>query len=157
MKGKQECVEIEPGQGPEKGKVQRFPGSTRNYAASGQPIGLLMLILSGLLLFDSLATASPSSLRITLGTFFPYYSPGFVQIAPGTSISWKNPTSGLHSITHDGCKNEGPCVFDSGPLGPNGTFTVNHLPPGHYSYHCSFHPIMRGNLVVTESDFKNET
>lgn len=102
-------------------------------------------------------SVNPSSLRITLGTFSPYYSPKFVHIRTGTPISWENPTADLHSITHDGCKNGERCAFDSGPLGPNGTFTVRHLPPGHYSYHCSFHPIMQGTLVVTESDTSSET
>ena len=157
MNGNQKILEIEPGQALEKGKVQRLPGSTRYYAAAGLSITFLMLILSGLLLVVSLATAGPSSLRITVGTFFPYYSPAFVHIEQGTSVSWENPTADLHSITHDGCKRSERCAFDSGPLGPNGTFTVRHLPPGSYPYHCSFHPIMQGNLVVKESDFPNET
>ncbi|MBA3614051.1 MAG: hypothetical protein H0W49_14315 [Nitrospirales bacterium] len=102
-------------------------------------------------------SAAPSSFRITLGTFSPYYSPKFVPIGTGTPISWDNPTADLHSITHDGCETGARCAFDSGPLGPNGTFTLRQLPAGHYSYHCSFHPIMQGNLVVIESDTSSET
>ena len=118
--------------------------------------GILGLLLSSLLVIGSLAMAAPSTLRITIGTFAPYYSPTFVHIDTGTPISWDNPTGALHSITHDECKNGARCAFDSGPLGPNGTFTVHQLPPGSYPYHCSFHPIMRGVLVVQESDTSNE-
>lgn len=113
-------------------------------------------MLGSLLVIGSLAMAAPSTLRITIGTFAPYYSPTFVHIDTGTPISWDNPTGALHSITHDECKNGARCAFDSGPLGPNGTFTVHQLPPGSYPYHCSFHPIMRGVLVVQESDNSNE-
>lgn len=121
--------------------------------------GLILLVVIVFLMapLASLALSAGPSFRIIIGTFFPYYSPEFVQIGTGTSVSWENPTSDLHSITHDGCKGGDRCAFDSGPLGPNGKFTVRHLPPGHYPYHCSFHPIMRGSLVVTESGASSET
>ena len=119
--------------------------------------GGLVLLMVGMFLMGSFAVAAPSALRIVIGTFAPYYSPTLVHIGTGTPISWDNPTADLHSITHDGCKTGERCAFDSGPLGPNGTFTVPHLPPGSYSYHCSFHPIMRGVLVVVESGSSSET
>jgi plastocyanin len=119
--------------------------------------GGFFLLMVGMFLMGSFSVAAPSGLRITIGTFAPYYSPTFVHIGTGTPISWDNPTADLHSITHDGCKTSERCAFDSGPLGPNGTFSVPHLPPGSYSYHCSFHPIMRGVLIVVESGSSNET
>jgi plastocyanin len=114
-------------------------------------------LMAGIFLMASFAIAAPSPLRITIATFAPYYSPKIVHIGTGTPISWENPTADLHSITHDGCKSGKGCAFDSGAIGPNRTFTVQHLPPGYYSYHCSFHPIMRGTLVVLESDSPSET
>jgi plastocyanin len=118
--------------------------------------GGLVLLMVGIVSMVSFASAASSTLRITIGTFAPYYSPKIVQIGTGTPISWENPTATLHSITHDGCKSGERCAFDSGAIGPNRTFTVHHLPPGYYSYHCSFHPIMRGALVVFESDSPSE-
>lgn len=132
-------------------------GPQKHFATGLWHLGLWGLLLGSLLTVASISIAGPSSLRITIGTFYPYYSPEFVRIAPGTSISWNNPTSGLHSITHDGCKNDAPCAFDSGPIGPNGTFTVQDLVPGNYPYHCTFHPIMRGNLIITDSSYSSET
>lgn len=117
---------------------------------------VLGLFLGSLLVIGSLAMAAPSTTRITIGTFAPYYSPTLVHIGTDTPISWDNSTGALHSITHDGCKNGTQCAFDSGPLGPNGTFTVHELPPGSYPYHCSFHPIMRGALIVVKSGILNE-
>ena len=119
--------------------------------------GGVVLLMVAIFLMSSFAVAAPSALHITIGTFAPYYSPTLVHIGTGTPISWNNPTTNLHSITHDGCKTGDRCAFDSGPLGPNGTFTVPHLPPGSYPYHCSFHPIMRGVLVVVKSGSSSET
>jgi len=119
--------------------------------------GGFVLLMVGMFLMASISVSAPSTLRITIGTFAPYYSPTLVHIGTETPISWDNPTADLHSITHDGCKTGEPCAFDSGPLGPNGTFTVRPLPPGSYAYHCSFHPIMRGVLVVVESGSSSET
>ena len=118
---------------------------------------ILPLLVGCLLALGSLALAAPSTLRITIGTFAPYYSPTMVNIKTGTPILWDNPTGALHSITHDECKNGAWCAFDSGPLGPNATFTINQLPPGSYSYHCTFHPIMRGVLVVQDSKSPRKT
>ncbi len=116
-----------------------------------------VLLLGSLVLTGSLAFASPPTLRITIGTFAPYYSPKSVHISTDTPISWSNLTHTLHSITHDDCRNGVTCAFDSGPLGPKGIFTVQNLRPGLYRYHCSFHPIMRGVLIVTGHNSANET
>ncbi len=118
--------------------------------------GFVLLMVS-MFLLGSFASAAPPTVRITISTFSPHYSPKLVHIETGTPISWVNRTSTLHSITHDGCTTGQQCVFDSGPIGPNGTFKINHLPPGSYPYHCWFHPIMRGVLVVLESDLSSES
>ena len=118
---------------------------------------LLGLFIVSLFLITSMAIGAPTTLRITIGTFAPYYSPTLVHLTTETAISWDNPTAALHSITHDGCKNGPRCAFDSGPLGPKGTFTLQNLSPGSYPYHCSYHPIMQGVLVVKDSEVASET
>ena len=135
-----------------KRKIQK-----RGWGMKSSNKGGMVCLICSLFLLSPFALAGPSSLRITLGTFSPYYSPKSAHIGSGTPISWENPTADLHSITHDGCKTGGRCAFDSGPLGPKGTFTVHHLPPGYYPYHCTFHPIMKGTLVVTEPETSSET
>ena len=110
-----------------------------------------------LLLLVSVADAASPKLHITIGTFSPYYSPNLAHINAGIPITWENPTLTMHSITHDGCKTGDRCAFDSGAIGPQRTFTVPHLQPGYYPYHCTFHPIMRGVVVVRESDRSNQT
>lgn len=138
----------------EDGTMERYP--TTNFLRTLSRIGFVILVY---VLFAVLspAIASLPGLRITIQTFSPHFSPTLAKTVTGTTISWENPTSTLHSITHDGCQKMEKCAFDSGPLGPNRTFSIDALPPGQYPYHCSFHPIMRGALVVLESDSNHET
>ena len=118
---------------------------------------IFLLFTVSLFVINPLVLASPSTLRIIVSTFSPYYSPQLVHMTTGTAVSWENPTSDLHSITHDGCKTGEFCAFDSGPLGHNGTFTVQQLAPGSYPYYCIFHPVMQGTLVVIETETASET
>lgn len=96
--------------------------------------------------------ASMPPLHITIDSGAPYFVPVSANVPSGTAIHWTNPTASPHTITHMACVDEeGRCMFDSGPILPDGQFTVPGLPPGHYSYYCQLHPIMRGVLVVSDS------
>ncbi|WP_454064940.1 cupredoxin domain-containing protein [Candidatus Nitrospira salsa] len=85
---------------------------------------------------------------IHMESWAPYYRPFEATIQSGTPIHWNNPTASSHTVRHDGCDKEGPCLFDSGAVPPNGSFSVQGLAPGRYPYHCELHPIMRGQLVI---------
>ncbi len=158
-------LKAQKGKGRKRLVKLRINQESKRERVMGKGIGVNMtlfrsgfvILMTGMCLMVPLALASPSPLTITIGTFFPYYSPQSVEIGVGTSITWENPTADLHTITHDACRTYGPCAFDSGAIGPRRTFTLDQLPPGHYPYHCTFHPIMRGVLVVHESDVPEET
>lgn len=81
----------------------------------------------------------------------PYYVPASATVTSGVPIRWENPTPTHHTVTHSDCATDArPCLFDSGTVPPGGHFTVPGLPPGRYPYHCGIHPIMRGQLIVTD-------
>ena len=96
----------------------------------------------------SQAIAPPFEIVIDSGS--PYYYPASARVSAGAPIRWDNPTGSPHTITHDGCVQDGPCAFDSGSVAPNASYTVPGLPPGRYPYQCRLHPIMRGVLVITD-------
>lgn len=100
--------------------------------------------------------ATPPAFNITIDSSSPYYQPAVARVVTGAPIHWENPTPSHHTVTHDGCVTEGPCLFDSGSVPPNGSYTVPGLPPGHYPYHCRLHPIMRGVLTVSEAPSGSE-
>lgn len=95
--------------------------------------------------------ATPPAFTITIDSSSPYYQPAVARVVTGAPIRWDNPTASYHTVTHDGCATEGPCLFDSGSVPPNGSYTVPGLPPGRYPYHCRLHPIMRGVLTVSDA------
>lgn len=142
-----------------KKKSQSDSGRASLVRSLGKPKGRhkVSLIAVGILLITSVGLAAPSVLHIQIEGFSPYYFPKTAEVSVGTPVFWENPTSSHHTITHDGCKTGGFCVFDSGSIAPNGKFGLYHLPPGRYSYHCSLHPIMQGTLVVTNSSVLSET
>ena len=93
-----------------------------------------------------------SPVVINMENWAPYYQPYVAEAQTNTPILWKNPTASWHTIRHDGCVKEGPCLFNSGSVAPNKTFTLSGLKPGRYPYHCELHPIMRGELIIEGPD-----
>ena len=97
-------------------------------------------------------SATPPPAQVFMDSGSPYYVPAAVTVTPGVPVRWDNPTPTHHTVTHDGCFEEGGrCAFDSGAVDPNGTYTIPSLPPGRYPYQCRIHPIMRGIIIVTDS------
>jgi len=75
-------------------------------------------------------------------------SPGFnpstitVVIGINNTVIWNNDDSAPHTVT----ANDG--SFSSGNLNPGDSYTFTFTTPGTYSYHCSYHPWMKGTVVV---------
>jgi plastocyanin len=90
----------------------------------------------------------PQPALINMESWAPYYRPFEAKIQLQIPIQWNNPTASPHTVRHDGCAKKGPCLFDSGAVPPDGSYTIPGLAPGRYPYHCELHPIMRGELIV---------
>ena len=113
--------------------------------------GVLLVILTASWVF-----AASTPFRIQMESWSPYFTPLAATVTAGSTIRWENPTGTHHTITHDGCRGPGECAFDSGAIGPDGAFEVSGLPPGLYPYHCTLHPIMRGTVVIVDSEHSSE-
>ena len=83
--------------------------------------------------------AAPGSVQIADFAF----SPGDVEIASGTEITWSNEDPTAHTVTAD---NE---AFDSGTMDPGARFAFRFDEPGTYDYSCLIHPTMRATVRVT--------
>lgn len=117
----------------------------------------LFMGIGGVFLAASIGWASPSAFHILIDGLSPYYSPYLASVSPGIPVIWRNPTASPHTVTHEGCKEFGPCVFDSGVIYPGRSFQLPPLPPGRYPYYCVLHPIMRGVLVIEEPKVPSAT
>jgi len=72
------------------------------------------------------------------------YTPDEISVKVGTRLDWTNTGAVAHTVTADDGTS-----FDSGSIDPKASFTLTPTAAGTFVYHCTFHPWMKGTLVVT--------
>jgi len=70
------------------------------------------------------------------------FQPGTLTVKAGTSVTWVNHDDIPHTV------NENDKRFKSGTLDTDGQFSYKFTSPGTYSYFCSLHPRMTGQIIV---------
>ena len=70
------------------------------------------------------------------------FSPNPINIRVGQMVVWRNNGPSPHTATSDSG------VWNSGTLNPGAMFAFTFNSPGTFTYHCDFHPAMRGTVVV---------
>jgi plastocyanin len=70
------------------------------------------------------------------------YRPATLQVAPGDTVVWVNRDAVPHTATRDGGG------WDSGSIGAGQDWRLVAAPREGQPYYCTFHPNMRGALVV---------
>jgi plastocyanin len=74
------------------------------------------------------------------------FTPTQVEIKAGGTVTWTNGGSQAHTATS--VSGGG---FDTGLVGPGGTYSLTFSQPGTWIYTCTPHPWMSGRLVVTDA------
>jgi plastocyanin len=98
--------------------------------------------------FQPVAPPAPAAtLHVSIVDFA--FSPAAITVTAGTTVTWTNTGSAIHSVTSD------TGAFDSSPSCPGGPCispgsSYSHLfsQAGRFSYHCRVHPFMTGTVVV---------
>jgi plastocyanin len=72
------------------------------------------------------------------------FSPSSQTVPAGTTVTWINKDSDVHTVTADGT----PPPFKSPGLDTDDKFAFTFTNAGTYSYHCSLHPHMTGKIIV---------
>lgn len=70
------------------------------------------------------------------------FSPKNITIKTGTTVTWTNEDSAVHTITSD------TNAFNSMNLNRGETFQFQFNNVGTYNYHCGKHPFMTGQIIV---------
>jgi plastocyanin len=70
------------------------------------------------------------------------FAPATLEVAAGTEVMWTNRDPEAHTVTSDDGS------FDSGPIDPDGTFSVTFDQSGTVTYVCNIHPAMTGTVRV---------
>ena len=69
------------------------------------------------------------------------YVPPTLTVARGTAVTWENRDPFPHTVTSAG-------HFDSGSIAAGAHWRYVATKPGTFEYICTFHPNMKGVLVV---------
>ena len=77
-------------------------------------------------------------------TALPGFSPATITVVIGVNntVVWTNKDSTPHTVTST------TKLFDSGNMNAGDTFTFTFTTAGTYSYACSYHPWMKGTVIV---------
>jgi len=98
--------------------------------------------------------SSGSEVTISPGSSSPsnakFFDPETLTVAAGTTVTWKNADSTLHTVTSGSAEGgaEPGQEFDSSYLAAGKTFQWTFSKAGTYDYFCTLHPFMKGQVVV---------
>ena len=111
-------------------------------AASTARRGALALLLAALILFvlGSIELARAATHAVTIADFA--FSPPTLTITAGDTVTWTNEDQVVHTATST------TGAFDSGDLAQGASFSFTFTTPGTYTYLCTPHPSMTGQIVV---------
>jgi len=70
------------------------------------------------------------------------FSPLTLTVAKGTTVTWKNADNTAHTSTSNAN------VWDTGNLAPGASTTTTFNTAGTFNYHCTYHSMMTGTIVV---------
>ena len=96
---------------------------------------------------------SPATAEVTIlpGAAYPNstgYSPSTITVVIGVNntVQWVNNDTAPHTVTATDHS------FDSGNLNPGDTWTYTFTKPGTYTYVCTYHPWMKGTVIVMSAE-----
>ena len=90
------------------------------------------------------AAAATAPDATTVSTGYSLYEPERVAVLTGETVTWKNDSVRNHTVTSD---DE---TFDSGRIVAGQTFSRRFDAAGTYTYHCTLHAGMRGEVDVAD-------
>ncbi len=88
-------------------------------------------------------TAPPGVANVVIQNYA--FNPVTLTVQIGTTVRWTNLDNDNHTVS----SNSG--LFDSGVLGPNGTFQFTFTAPGTYGYECLVHPGFMPAAIVVQA------
>ena len=78
-----------------------------------------------------------------------FYEPTTLTVPTGTTVTWKNSDSTLHTVTSGSAESGvSGTEFDSSYMAAGKTFQHTFSSAGTFDYYCTLHPFMKGQVVV---------
>ncbi len=90
------------------------------------------------------ATGRSSVVQIVETPLSWQFAPQRIHVVLGvnSTVTWVSRSLSFDTVTS---KSE---LFDSGPIGPGGSYSYTFTAPGTYEYYCVYHPWMSGTVTV---------
>lgn len=101
---------------------------------------LLSMVAVEVLLAAAATSEKTDPDRIVISDFM--FTPADLTVAAGTKVTWVNQDEAPHTIVDDGK------TIRSDALDTGDQFQFVFTKPGTYTYHCSLHPQMTGQIIV---------
>ena len=83
---------------------------------------------------------TPTSTKVKISGFT--FVPATVTVSAGSTVAWTNQDSAPHTVTSE------TDLFDSGRLSINDSSSYAFTDRGTFSYYCTIHPYMKGEVIV---------
>jgi nitrite reductase (NO-forming) len=108
---------------------------------------------NGTMIAGNMTAASGNEIDISPGSSAPsnakFYEPPTLTVPVGTTVTWKNTDSTLHTVTSGSAETGvSGTEFDSSYLAGGKTFQHTFSSAGTFDYYCTLHPFMKGQVVV---------
>ncbi len=101
-----------------------------------------VLGLLAVLLFPLVASVPATAAGANVTVVNMAFGPSGVKVGLGETVTWTFKDSISHTATSD----QG--FFDTGPASGGASRSIRFPSAGSFTYHCSFHPMMRGRVTV---------
>jgi amicyanin len=88
-------------------------------------------------------TSASATNQVTITDFS--FQPAVIKIKAGDTVTWTNQDPAEHTVTADISSPQTP---DSPSLAKGQTYSFSFKKRGSYNYSCTFHPHMRGKVIV---------
>jgi plastocyanin len=72
-----------------------------------------------------------------------FISPETIEIRKGETVEWVNNDLTPHSVTSQVAD-----IFNSDSIEPEASWSHTFSQPGTFPYYCTFHPEMKGTIIV---------
>lgn len=124
--------------------MQRFARKSLRPIAVAVPLAAMLIGVAGFGWGNAAAparAADPPQVTVNITNFA--YDPTPLMITPGTIVTWVQNDASRHSATDDNG------AFDTGLMNQGGSGSIQFNYPGVYTYTCSIHPFMHGEIDVS--------
>jgi plastocyanin len=134
--------------------------SKRVLIETGVVIALAILLKVVLLLVNAhigsgttanVSNSTVQSGKVTISITHMAYQPSVIVVKPGTTITWVNHDSVVHTVTQG--QNASPYAggFNSGLMPTGKAWSYTFQKTGTYLYTCEVHPSMNARIIVRNS------